>query len=59
MVVCKDYQVSYLSQLPILPYIDDVAHGDQERDSLAATPVGLGANVINSKVSGECAHRAS
>jgi hypothetical protein len=51
MVVCKDYQVSYLSQIPILPYIDDVAHGDHERDSLAATPVGLGANVINSKVS--------
>ena len=51
MVVCKDYQVSYLSFLPSLPYIDDVARGDQERDSIAATPFGLGANLINSKAS--------
>ena len=39
------------SYLPSLPSIDDVAHGDQERDCLAATPVGLGAKWINSKVS--------
>jgi hypothetical protein len=50
MAICKDYQVSYLSYLPSLPS-DDVARGDQERDSLAATPVGFGAKLTNSKVS--------